>query len=176
MVRRSRFALLALPLLIAGLVLVACGDDDGGGASPTQAPAATQAPASSPTSAAGGAANNISIQNFAYNPGRFNARAGQSLRLTVANQDTSPHTFTIDGVADSGRLNAGDSKVIEFTPSQAGTLTYYCTIHGAARMSGQVMVAGATGSAPPAPPAGSTTSGANDTSAATPSSDTDYGY
>jgi plastocyanin len=60
--------------------------------------------------------------------------------VNVKNDGQRPHSFTIDGVVDTGRLDAGQSKTVEFTPSSAGSLAFYCTIHTAAVMSGTVTV------------------------------------
>src|SRR5581483_7750885 len=174
MTARLRLPFVVLPALLAGaLVVAACGGGNSNGSSataaptraaavnPTSPPAAnpTSAPAANPTSSSGGAAaNSITIANFTYSPGRFNAVAGQQVRLTISNQDSFPHTFTIQGVADSGPIAAGESKTVTFTPAQAGNLTWFCSIHGQARMSGQVIVSGTSGEAAPA--GGQTTSGA----------------
>jgi len=181
--------LLILVIVIAG-ALVACGDDgDGGGASasPTSAAVAAASPttaaSTNPPASSGGGANNVTIADFNYSPARFNARAGQATRLTVTNGGNTPHTFTIDGVVDSGSLAVGANKVIEFTPSQAGTLVYYCAIHGRATMSGQITVAGTSGALPPENPTGdqanggSPSSGSSSTdSQSSPPSGYDYGY
>jgi plastocyanin len=188
MTARLRVLFAVLPVLFAGgLLAAACGGGNGNGSSataaPTRAPAAnptsppasnpTSAPAANPTSSAGGAAaNSITISNFTYSPARFNAVAGQQVRLTITNQDSAPHTFTIQGVADSGPISAGESKTVTFTPSQAGNLTWFCSIHGQARMSGQVIVSGTSGQA--APVGGQTTSGS--APASTPATTYDYGY
>jgi len=188
MTARLRLPFVVLPALLAGaLVVAACGGGNSNGSSataaptraaavnPTSPPAAnpTSAPAANPTSSSGGAAaNSITIANFTYSPGRFNAVAGQQVRLTISNQDSFPHTFTIQGVADSGPIAAGESKTVTFTPAQAGNLTWFCSIHGQARMSGQVSVSGTSGEAAPA--GGQTTSGA--APAPTPATTYDYGY
>ena len=67
------------------------------------------------------------------------------MALNVTNGGQRPHSFTIDGVVDSGVLQGNESKSIEFTPAAAGTLSFYCTVHGAARMSGEINVTAAGG-------------------------------
>ena len=147
---RPRVALALLPILLAGAALLAaCGgsDNKSSAASPTRAPstASTAAPASSPGS---GGANNITIADFKYTPARFNAVVGQQVSVTVTNQGAATHTFTITGVVDSGSIAPGQTRTVTFTPQQAGNLIYFCTIHGQATMSGQVMVAGTSGALP----------------------------
>jgi len=100
---------------------------------------------------------------------------GQAITLNVSNGGQFPHTFTITGVADSGTLSAGTSKPVTFTPSQAGTLTFFCMIHGQATMSGTITVS-ASGPLGPAPGTGggvTTSSGAGPVPTV---SGYDYGY
>jgi plastocyanin len=190
-------AFLLVPVIALGAAfLVACGgddDDDGanGGttASPTRPAAAAASPttapaAASPTAAAGaqgGTGNNVALADFSYSPARLTVRAGQAAQLTVRNDGQFPHTFTVDNMVDSGSIASGQSKVVNFTPPAAGTFTYYCTIHGAARMSGQLTVQGTTGAVPSdgGPAGGQSTGGSpgSDNSGSSASDTTyDYGY
>jgi len=107
-------------------------------------PAATQPPATqpAPSPTAVAASLTLSMIDFGYTPPQLTARAGQKVTLSLRNSGQLPHTFTIDGLVDSGRIDGGGSKTIEFTATQAGTLTFYCTIHGAARISGTLTVTG----------------------------------
>jgi plastocyanin len=59
--------------------------------------------------------------------------------VTWTNTDAIAHTSTSDtGVWDSGILAPGQS--FSFTFAQAGTFPYHCAIHGAASMSGTIVV------------------------------------
>ena len=147
----GRLSLLFVGVIaLSGLALVACGgddDDDGeGSTAPTATvPAAsnpTSAPASSPTAAAAPeGAVEMTMVDFGYQPGTIEATAGQPVRIQLTNSGQQPHTFTIDDVVDSGDMDENESQLVEFTPAQAGTLTFYCTVHGQAAMSGEVNVA-----------------------------------
>ncbi len=198
---RLKFAFMVIPVLALSSYLIAgCGSSNKSSTSPTQAPTRaaaanpTTAPTSAPAAAApsatrpaataapsgSGSANSISIADFSFTPARFNATAGQQVSLNVTNNGQFPHTFTITGLVDSGTIAPGQSKTVTFTPTAAGNLIYFCMIHGQATMSGQLMVAGTSGSAPA--PGGNTTGGASSSTAPTPaSSDSttttyDYGY
>ena len=91
---------------------------------------------------------NVTTLDNSFNPASANARAGQKVTVNVKNDGQRPHSFTIDGVVDTGRLDAGQSKTVEFTPSSAGALTFYCTIHSAAVMSGTVNVSSSAAADP----------------------------
>jgi plastocyanin len=80
------------------------------------------------------------VRNFAYSPVTISGQVGQPITVNVTNSGPSPHTFTIDGLTDSGSIANGTSKSVTFTPTQARTYTFYCTIHGAAVLSGTLTV------------------------------------
>jgi len=82
----------------------------------------------------------ITVRNFNYSPASFTTHVGDQVTLNITNAGPAPHTFTITGVTDSGQIAPGTSKQVTFTVSQAGTLTFFCTIHGASVMSGQISV------------------------------------
>jgi plastocyanin len=93
----------------------------------------------SPGSSSGGGTA-VEMVDFGYEPRSLTARSGQAVTLDLANEGDQPHTFTINNVVDSGRVEAGGSKSVSFTPSQAGSLTFFCTVHGQASMSGTLTV------------------------------------
>jgi plastocyanin len=95
----------------------------------------------------------VSVRNFSYSPNAFTAHAGDQISVTVTNAGPSPHTFTISGVTDSGQIAPGTTKTVQFTVSQPGNLTFFCTIHGASVMSGQITVQAAAPAGSTAPPA-----------------------
>ena len=98
------------------------------------------------------AAQTVQVRDFSFSPASFNATVGDPMTVTVTNAGPAPHTFTISGVADSGQIPAGQTRTVQFTPSRAGDLTFFCTVHGQAVMSGRISVAaGATSPAQPAP-------------------------
>jgi plastocyanin len=123
--RRAAAAAAALVLTLA-----ACGggDDDAGDSS---APAAT-AGAGGETAASGDSV--IEISGFAFS-GVTSVPAGTV--LTIANNDTAPHTFTADdGSFDTGTIQPGATA--EITLATAGTFAYHCDIH--ASMTGSITV------------------------------------
>ena len=99
----------------------------------------------------------IEAEGFDYRPTRIEATVGEPLRLTVDNVGTLLHDWSIDEIpldgearvveeghsADHDMSNmetddpavhvvaaAGEKGTIIFTPSQAGTYTFYCTVEG----------------------------------------------
>lgn len=82
----------------------------------------------------------VTVRDFSFTPNAFSAPRGEVLMVTVTNSGPAPHTFTISGVVDSGSIAPGTSRTVQFTPAQAGSLTFFCTIHGQNVMSGQISV------------------------------------
>jgi plastocyanin len=116
---------------ITAALLVACGggdDDDSGG--------------SDAGGASGGAsqATALDMMDIGYEPESLTATAGRELSIALKNAGAQPHTFTITGVVDSGRMDGGASKNVTFTPASAGRMTFFCTVHGQAAMSGTLTV------------------------------------
>jgi plastocyanin len=85
-------------------------------------------------------AHQVQVRDFNYSPAQVTNLVNDPISITVTNAGPSPHTFTIDGMADSGSIPSGQSRTVQFTPSQAGNLTFYCTIHGRGTMSGTISV------------------------------------
>jgi plastocyanin len=133
--RPSR-ALVAL-LMLAALLLVACGDDSdsetegGGGDGAATAPAETAPPSDASTneSAPSGEAvrsAKVEIVDFAYQPATVTIQAGG--KVTWLNQDSEEHTATLDdGSFDSGELGEGKLKSQSF--KEPGTFAYHCELH-----------------------------------------------
>lgn len=119
---------------VLGLLLAACG----GSATPSPASSGTAVPPSAASSAAaaacatapaGGTATvNVSIKDFKYDPTSVNAKVGDVVAWT--NNDTAPHSATMDnGACDTDSIAAG--AVVMLTFSAPGTYTYHCKIHPA---------------------------------------------
>ena len=108
--------LLALSLITFGVVLAVYGQT-----------AATEAAAAD--------ANEIVIQNFAFEPATLTVKAGT--KVTWVNRDEEPHTATAtDKRFNSKTLENGDQFSMEF--NQPGIYKYYCALHP--KMTGQVIV------------------------------------
>ena len=80
-------------------------------------------------------ANEIVIQNFAFEPSTLTVTVGT--KVTWVNRDDEPHTATAtDKRFNSKTLETGESFSTEFkTP---GTYKYYCALHP--KMTGQIIV------------------------------------
>lgn len=80
-------------------------------------------------------ANEIVIQNFAFEPSILTVKAGAT--VTWVNRDDEPHTATAtDKSFNSKTLENGDRFAKAFTAP--GTYQYYCALHP--KMTGQIVV------------------------------------
>jgi len=133
---------------------VLCDTDEYGPAAVVGQPSAPAAPTAGPAGGGAPGAQSIQVRNFSYSPSGLTVQAGQPVTLNVTNAGPAPHTFTITGVTDSGSIASGTSKAVQFSVAQPGSLTFFCTIHGANVMSGTLTVTPAGGqTTAPMPPA-----------------------
>jgi plastocyanin len=107
---------------------------------PVPPPPPQPTPPPAPPAPPAALAVNVSIIDFGFTPNAISARVGQPVTITARNTGNAPHTFSITGGGSTGTLNAGGSGTVQVTPTQAGTLTFFCMVHGQARMSGTITV------------------------------------
>lgn len=102
----------------------------------------------------------LTTNNMAFESKELTLQKGKAYRLLLKNSDSVEHDFSVDkipvkglkeGHGDHGdgrkvalhvHAGAGKTESVEFTPTEAGTYTFYCTVlgHKDAGMVGQVVV------------------------------------
>lgn len=139
---RLPLALPALVLVVLGLVLAGCGDDDSGGyggdgettatapeeggGAETEAEAPQQGANAPAPSGDAVRAQKVEIVEFTYQPDPVTIEAGG--KVTWINRDSAPHTATAaDGSFDTGTLEEGKLGSESF--KDAGSYRYFCDIH-----------------------------------------------
>jgi len=119
---RLPLALLACLALTGGAVAGCGSDDDDATSTPAAAPPPPAASASS------GDEVKVTMKDIKYVPEAITAKVDQ--KIVWENTDGQiPHTVTAGDGADfdSGNMKAGDT--FEYTPTKAGTISYFCEIH-----------------------------------------------
>ena len=130
--KSQRIVLFALVSVIVIALLAACSGGTVGG---------TKAPAS------GGKTFNVSASEFQFTPNKFDATVGQKLTFKVTNKGTVEHNFVVlspDGSQELAKMSTqpGETKTLEFTPTEAATYPIDCNIagHKEAGMVGELTV------------------------------------
>ena len=121
------------------VLLTGCGGDDNSDTKSSSA-AKTTATQTATQQETVPAVVKVSIGDNFYKPKDLTIRRGQS--VSWRNAGAVAHTVTSDSSSiakfDSGTVNPGGAYVLK--PSTPGKISYYCTIHGKAVMSGTVTV------------------------------------
>jgi uncharacterized cupredoxin-like copper-binding protein len=132
--KSQRIVVLALVSVIIIALLAACSGGTVGG---------TKAPASG----GGGKSFNVTATEFEFKPNKFEAKVGQKLTFKVTNKGTVEHNFVIltpDGSQELTKITTqpGETKSLEFTPTEAVTYQIDCNIagHKEAGMVGELIV------------------------------------
>ena len=110
----------ALCIVAVVFVAAACSSSSSSSSSST---------ASSPAVTAGGGGGNtatITVANFAFDPSSVDVSAGK-VTLTVTNNDTTTHTFTLDDGSSDTELPPGQTQTI--TLDLTKTVGWHCKIH-----------------------------------------------
>lgn len=81
---------------------------------------------------------------FGYSSSALTAKVGQTVNVTLTNSGSGSHNFVIDALGvNSGIISSGESVSFSFTPQEAGSFEFYCSIgsHKAMGMVGTLTVA-----------------------------------
>jgi plastocyanin len=93
----------------------------------------------------------VAIQNFAFQPASLSAQPGDKLQVTVKNNDTTAHTFTIEALSVDHEMKPGEQATFTIDAKSQGGFTYHCRFHSS--MIGTLQV-GSGGPLPTAPAGG----------------------
>jgi plastocyanin len=77
------------------------------------------------------------MQGFAFHPNALTLPAG-SATLTVTNDDSTLHSFTLDDGSVSQDVSPGTTESVTITVPASGTLAWHCRIHSS--MTGTITV------------------------------------
>jgi plastocyanin len=122
--RGTRWVRLVAGLFAISLVLAACGGDEDG-AEPTGATGAT-AEETGPTAETGaGGGSEIIIEGFAFSPSTLEISG--PTEVTITNNDSTTHTFTLDDESVDETVSAGASVTVTLDLSES--TGYFCRPH-----------------------------------------------
>lgn len=86
----------------------------------------------------------LELDNFYFGPTVLDGDAGESLTLSLHNEGSAAHTFTIDSAGIDEELQPGDEGSVDVTFPDSGALVFYCRFHRGSGMLGALSVDGST--------------------------------
>ena len=78
---------------------------------------------------------------YYFNPTILQGSAGQSITLEIKNDGSVQHNFSITSMNVNVTIQPGASQEVKVTFPQTGTVEYFCSIHHALGMAGELSVA-----------------------------------
>ncbi len=122
--RKVLLTLIATTALLAASCSSGGSDSSGGGGSSAAASGCTAANA---TDFTGQSSFTITIKGLAYHPNCFSAKNGST--ITIENQDSVTHTFTVINTGVDVLIEGGQSKTQANASLAPATYQFHCTIH-----------------------------------------------
>jgi plastocyanin len=108
-----------LTLALLGAACSSNGSSGGGGTTPSS---------SGGGGGGGGGGTTVTMQGFAFHPDALTLPAGK-VTLTVTNDDSTLHSFTLDDGSVSKDVQPGATEQVTITVPSSGTLAWHCRIH-----------------------------------------------
>jgi plastocyanin len=78
---------------------------------------------------------------YYFKPTILQGSAGQSITLEIKNDGSTLHNFSITSMNVNINIDPGASQEVKVTFPQTGTVEYFCSIHRALGMAGELQVA-----------------------------------
>lgn len=98
------------------------------------------ATAEAPTDVTGKATFEVEVDSFYFAPSALDGSAGQQITLTLKNESSTTHTFTIDDQNVDVTLAPGAEEQVDVTFPQSGSALFYCRFHKTSGMTGTLEV------------------------------------
>ncbi|MEA3075916.1 MAG: hypothetical protein QOF60_824 [Actinomycetota bacterium] len=115
-------------LLAAALLLAGCGG--GSTSTDTKTKAAT----------AGATTVELEQDNFYFKPSSVNVKGGTTVKVTLKNEGSTAHTFTIASPAVDVTVDPGKTATAEVAVPASGTVPFFCRFHEGSGMKGTLVV------------------------------------
>jgi plastocyanin len=94
-----------------------------------------------PTDVSGKSSTTMSAENFFFTPATLGGTAGQKLTITLTNDGSVPHNFSITDQNINVTLEPGQQKDIKVAFPQSGSVQFFCSFHVSSGMVGTLEVA-----------------------------------
>ncbi|MDP9184520.1 MAG: cupredoxin domain-containing protein [Actinomycetota bacterium] len=127
-------------LLVATIFIVTACSSGSSTSSAAGGSSSSSSQSEAPANVQGKSSTKVTAQNFFFSPSTLDGTAGQKLTITLDNEGTVAHNFSIDDQNISVTLQPGTEQDIEVTFPQSGSVQFYCVFHKANGMTGQLEV------------------------------------
>ena len=94
-----------------------------------------------PTDVSGQSSTTMSAENFFFSPSDLSGTGGQKLTISLTNNGSVPHNFSITDESVDVTLQPGESQDIKVTFPQSGSVQFFCSFHQTSGMDGTLQVA-----------------------------------
>jgi plastocyanin len=128
---------IGVPFLVTVFVATACSSSSsstGAGGAPSSSQSAA------PVNVAGKSSTTMSAEDFFFTPSTLDGTADQKLTITLTNDGSVPHNFSIDDQSINVTLQPGQQKDIQVAFPQSGSVQFYCSFHRTSGMVGLLEV------------------------------------
>ena len=138
---RTVAAIAVLAVLAAGCSGYGSSSTPPAGDTTTSAVAPTGSASESDTLDVTGASSaEVEADNFYFSPSTLVGSPGETLTITVKNEGSAPHTFTIDGTDVDVEVQPGEEQDVEVTFPDSGSTEFSCRFHEGSGMTGELTV------------------------------------
>jgi plastocyanin len=111
-------------LIVAALLVGACGEDDDGG-----------------SGSGSGDSVELVAQDFSFDPTTLDLPAGEEVTVTLTNEGEAEHSFTVEDLDVETEAEGGESAEVSFTAPDEGAVEFHCKYHPD-QMTGEISVDG----------------------------------
>jgi plastocyanin len=96
---------------------------------------------SAATDVSGQSSTSMSAENFFFSPSDLTGTTGQKLTISLTNDGSVPHNFSITDQNIAVTLQPGDAQDIKVAFPDSGSVQFFCAFHESQGMVGTLQVA-----------------------------------
>jgi len=128
-------------LVLATLFVTTACSSNSSSSSGARTTSTSSSQSAAPTDVSGKSSTTMSAENYFFAPATLDGTAGQKLTITLTNDGSVPHNFSISDQNISVTLEAGQQKDIQVAFPQSGSVEFFCVFHQSSGMVGALEVA-----------------------------------
>jgi plastocyanin len=117
--------------LATAATLAACGGSSGGGSS-------ADSFNDHGTKAVSGSSIDVEADNYYFDPSVITGQPGQQVTITVKNESSTEHNFTIKSQDVDQDIEGGKDETVTVTMPTSGTVSFFCEYHQSHGMAGEL--------------------------------------